>query len=42
MIPSLQGKVSAEEWAARVDLAASYRLVSHFGWEDLVFTTPSA
>src|SRR5262245_62344874 len=38
MIPSLKDKVSAEEWAVRVDLAASYRLVAHFGWEDLVFT----
>ncbi|HEV8437529.1 MAG TPA: class II aldolase/adducin family protein [Methylomirabilota bacterium] len=37
-IPSLQDKVSAEEWAVRVDLAASYRLVAHYGWEDLVFT----
>ncbi len=37
-IPSLQGKVSPEEWAVRVDLAAAYRLVALFGWEDLVFT----
>ncbi|HEU5197545.1 MAG TPA: class II aldolase/adducin family protein [Methylomirabilota bacterium] len=37
-IPSLEGKVSPEEWAARVDLAAAYRLVALFGWEDLVFT----
>ena len=37
-IPSLEGQVSPEEWAVRVDLAASYRLVAHFGWEDLVFT----
>jgi len=29
---------SAEEWAMRVDLAAAYRLVAHFGWDDLVFT----
>jgi ribulose-5-phosphate 4-epimerase/fuculose-1-phosphate aldolase len=41
-IPSLQGKVSAEEWAVRVDLAAAYRLVALFGWEDLVFTHISA
>src|SRR3954462_4759572 len=41
-IPSLEGKVSAEEWAVRVDLAAAYRLVSLFGWEDLVFTHISA
>ena len=37
-ISSLEGKVSPEEWAARVDLAACYRLVARFGWEDLVFT----
>ncbi|HSB40687.1 MAG TPA: class II aldolase/adducin family protein [Methylomirabilota bacterium] len=41
-IPSLEGKVSAEEWAIRVDLAAAYRLVSRYGWEDLVFTHISA
>jgi ribulose-5-phosphate 4-epimerase/fuculose-1-phosphate aldolase len=35
-------QVSAEEWAARVDLAAAYRLVTHFGWDDLVFTHISA
>jgi ribulose-5-phosphate 4-epimerase/fuculose-1-phosphate aldolase len=37
-IPSLQGKVSPEEWGVRVDLAACYRLVARYGWEDLVFT----
>lgn len=31
-----------EEWAVRVDLAACYRLVAHYGWEDLVFTHISA
>jgi ribulose-5-phosphate 4-epimerase/fuculose-1-phosphate aldolase len=41
-IPSLEGKVSDEEWAVRVDLAAAYRLVSRYGWEDLVFTHISA
>ena len=29
---------STEEWALRVDLAAAYRLVAHFRWDDLVFT----
>ena len=38
VIRSLQDKVSPEEWAVRVDLAACYRLVARFGWEDLVFT----
>jgi len=37
-IPSIQSRVSAEEWRTRVELAACYRLVAHFGWSDLVFT----
>jgi len=41
-VPSLEGRVSPEEWAVRVDLAAAYRLVSLYGWEDLVFTHISA
>jgi ribulose-5-phosphate 4-epimerase/fuculose-1-phosphate aldolase len=32
------GRFSPEEWAIRVDLAAAYRLVAHFHWDDLVFT----
>ena len=38
LLPRLEGKVSAEEWQARVDLAAAYRLVALFRWDDLVFT----
>jgi ribulose-5-phosphate 4-epimerase/fuculose-1-phosphate aldolase len=38
LIPNLDGKVSAEEWQTRVDLAAAYRLVAMFKWDDLVFT----
>jgi ribulose-5-phosphate 4-epimerase/fuculose-1-phosphate aldolase len=41
-IPSLEGKVSAEEWKVRVDLAAAYRLIAHHGWDDLIFTHLSA
>ncbi|MDP9044800.1 MAG: class II aldolase/adducin family protein [Pseudomonadota bacterium] len=37
-IPSRKGQVSPEEWQARVDLAAAYRLVAMFKWDDLVFT----
>jgi ribulose-5-phosphate 4-epimerase/fuculose-1-phosphate aldolase len=37
-VQSLEKKVSPEEWAVRVDLAACYRLVAQFGWEDLVYT----
>lgn len=35
---SMRQRISAQEWQARVDLAACYRLVAHFGWSDLVFT----
>lgn len=39
---NIRDRVSAEEWQVRVDLAAAYRLVAHFGWTDLVFTHISA
>jgi ribulose-5-phosphate 4-epimerase/fuculose-1-phosphate aldolase len=32
------GQFSPAEWALRVDLAAAYRLVAYFRWDDLVFT----
>jgi ribulose-5-phosphate 4-epimerase/fuculose-1-phosphate aldolase len=41
-IPSLEGKVCEEEWQVRVDLAAAYRLVAYYGWDDLIFTHLSA
>ncbi len=41
-IPEVRSRVSAEEWAQRVDLAAAYRLVALYGWTDLVFTHISA
>jgi len=41
-IPSRQGQVSDAEWRTRVDLAAAYRLVALFKWDDLVFTHISA
>lgn len=34
--------ISEEEWQVRVDLAAAYRLVAHYGWDDLIFTHLSA
>jgi len=37
-VQSVRAQVSAEEWQLRVDLAACYRLVAHYGWDDLVFT----
>jgi ribulose-5-phosphate 4-epimerase/fuculose-1-phosphate aldolase len=38
----VQHLVSEEERQARVDLAAAYRLVAHYGWDDLIFTHLSA
>ena len=39
---SVRDGVSKEEWQVRVDLAAAYRLVAEYGWDDLVFTHISA
>lgn len=39
---SVKDLVSEEEWQVRVDLAACYRLIAMFGWDDLVFTHISA
>src|SRR5438128_4188401 len=39
---TVREQVSAEEWQVRVDLAAAYRLVAHYGWDDLIFTHISA
>ena len=38
----IQSQVSEAEWLQRVDLAACYRLVAMFGWDDLIFTHVSA
>jgi ribulose-5-phosphate 4-epimerase/fuculose-1-phosphate aldolase len=42
MSASVRSQVSAAEWALRVNLAAAYRLVALYGWDDLVFTHVSA
>jgi ribulose-5-phosphate 4-epimerase/fuculose-1-phosphate aldolase len=34
----VKSQVSPEEWQLRVDLAAAYRLVALYGWDDLIFT----
>jgi ribulose-5-phosphate 4-epimerase/fuculose-1-phosphate aldolase len=41
-IHNRRGEVSDDEWRVRVDLAAAYRMVAMFGWDDLVFTHVSA
>jgi ribulose-5-phosphate 4-epimerase/fuculose-1-phosphate aldolase len=35
---SIKDQVSTEEWKVRQDLAACYRLVAHYDWDDLIFT----
>lgn len=39
---SIKSAVSQEEWQLRTDLAACYRLIAMYGWDDLVFTHISA
>src|SRR5260370_19650765 len=38
----ISSKMSDAEWKQRVDLAACYRLIAHYGWDDLVDTHISA
>jgi len=33
--------VSAAEWQARIDLAATYRLIAHYGWDDVIYNHSS-
>jgi ribulose-5-phosphate 4-epimerase/fuculose-1-phosphate aldolase len=33
--------MSAAEWEARVDLAAAYRLIAHYGWGDVIYNHSS-
>ncbi|MEM1263231.1 MAG: class II aldolase/adducin family protein [Pseudomonadota bacterium] len=39
---NVKNAVSTEEWETRVKLAAAYRLIALYGWDDLVFTHISA
>jgi ribulose-5-phosphate 4-epimerase/fuculose-1-phosphate aldolase len=40
--PSASAGRDEQEWRLRCDLAAAYRLVALFGWDDLIFTHLSA
>jgi len=42
MTTTVRDQVSDEEWDLRVDLAACYRAIALYGWDDLVFTHISA
>ena len=35
-VPSVRQRVGDAEWQARVELAAAYRLVAHYGWTHLI------
>ncbi len=39
---SIREQVGEEEWELRVNLAACYRLIAMYGWDDLIFTHISA
>jgi len=41
-VSSMKNKVTAAEWKARVDLAACYRLVEHYGMSDMMANHISA
>ena len=41
-ITDIKSQVSQAEWQQRVDLAACYRAIAIYGWDDLVFTHISA
>lgn len=41
-LSNVKDQVSAAEWQTRVDLAACYRLIALYGWDDLIFTHISA
>jgi ribulose-5-phosphate 4-epimerase/fuculose-1-phosphate aldolase len=34
-------EISTAEWQARVDLAAVYRLLAHYGWDDVIYNHSS-
>ena len=39
---TVKSQVSDEEWQVRIDLAACYRAIAMYGWDDLIFTHVSA
>src|SRR5436305_13621029 len=41
-VANVPDQLSDAEWQARIDLAATYRLVALHGWDDMIFTHISA
>ena len=38
----IPASMTESEWQTRIDLAACYRLVAHYQWDDMIFTHLSA
>jgi len=36
-----QDRIAPAEWQARIDLAAVYRLLAHYGWDDVIYNHSS-
>src|ERR1700681_1211085 len=36
-----QADISVAAWQARIDLAATYRLIAHYGWGDVIYNHSS-
>ena len=34
----LKSQISEKEWQLRLELAATYRLIALYGWDDLIYT----
>ena len=34
----LKSQITEREWQLRLDLAATYRLIALYGWDDLIYT----
>jgi ribulose-5-phosphate 4-epimerase/fuculose-1-phosphate aldolase len=40
-VKGVPANMSQDEWQARVDLAAAYRLIAHYGWGDVIYNHSS-
>ena len=41
IVASSPADIAPAEWQARIDLAAAYRLVAHYGWDDVIYNHSS-
>src|ERR1043166_239983 len=40
-VKGIPAGMAPAEWQARVDLAAAYRLIAHYGWGDVIYNHSS-